>query len=190
MRARASGYRAVCLEEIFVHHFGQSSFGKQPRIRKYGELLAEDKQRFEEKWDLPWQPYGRPKPRYDELVERIRKIVSKKLPADKTVLVVSRGDQRLLDLGNRRAWHFPEAKPGVWLGHHPIDSPEAVTHLEAMRERGGQFLLFPRTGLWWLEHYGGLREHLESRYEAVVRDEETCVIFALNRNPVLHRDRE
>ena len=38
--------------------------------------------------------------------------------------------------------------------------------------------------------YGGLREHLESRYEAVVRDEDTCVIFALNSNPVLHRDRE
>jgi hypothetical protein len=49
-----------------------------------------------------------------------------------------------------------------------------------MREDGGEYVVFPRTGMWWLHHYGGLRQHLESRYTAVVRDEETCVIFALN----------
>jgi len=34
--------------------------------------------------------------------------------------------------------------------------------------------------MWWLDHYRGLAEHLEQRYEAVVREEDTCVIFALN----------
>jgi hypothetical protein len=76
--------------------------------------------------------------------------------------------------------HFPAAKDGSWAGHHPSDSAEAVAQLEAMRKAGGEFIVFPRTGIWWLEHYRGLSEHLEERYEAVVRDEETCVIFALN----------
>ena len=49
-----------------------------------------------------------------------------------------------------------------------------------MRESGGQFIVFPTTGLWWLDHYQGLQEHLESRYDAIVRDEHVCVIFALN----------
>jgi len=49
-----------------------------------------------------------------------------------------------------------------------------------MRAAGGQFIVFPRTGMWWLDHYQGLAEHLEQRYATVVRDEDTCVIFALN----------
>jgi hypothetical protein len=49
-----------------------------------------------------------------------------------------------------------------------------------MREAGGQFIVFPRTGLWWLQHYEGLQEHLELRYDTVVREEGVCVIFALN----------
>ncbi len=36
--------------------------------------------------------------------------------------------------------------------------------------------------MWWLEHYRGLTEHLEQRYEAIVREEDTCVIFALSEN--------
>ena len=51
-----------------------------------------------------------------------------------------------------------------------------------MRAAGGQFIVFPRTGMWWLEHYEACTEHLEQRYEAVVREEDTCVIFALNGN--------
>jgi hypothetical protein len=96
------------------------------------------------------------------------------------VLVVSRGDEELLKLNGCRAWHFPQDDAGIWSGHHPSDSSEAVAELEAMRAKGGQFLLFPKTGLWWLDHYSGLSDHLERSYEAVVREDDTCVIFALN----------
>jgi GT2 family glycosyltransferase len=181
MRARAAGYRLVCAEDAFVHHFGETSFGKLVPTGRYGEILEENKRRFEEKWGEPWQPYERrANPAYDELRERIRAIVSDNLPDDATVLVVSKGDPDLLDLGSRRARHFPEAADGSWAGHHPADSGEAVATLEAMRESGGEFIVFPRTGMWWLQHYDGLQQHLETRYRTVVREEDVCVIFALN----------
>ena len=184
-RARDAGYRLVCAEDAFVHHFGETSFGKLVPTGRYGELLEENKRRFEEKWGEPWQPYQRrADPDYEGLRDRIRELVADAIPAEATVLVVSKGDVELLELGGRRTRHFPEAEDGTWAGHHPADSSEAVATLEAMRADGGEFIVFPRTGMWWLQYYGGLQEHLERSYDAVVRDEDVCVIFALNgRNP-------
>ena len=180
-RAREAGYRLVCAEDAFVHHFGETSFGKLVPTGRYGEILEENKRRFEEKWGEPWQPYERrPDPRYEGLRERIRELVAGAVPAEATVLVVSKGDPDLLELGGRPARHFPEAADGSWAGHHPADSGEAVETLEAMRAAGGQFIVFPETGMWWLQHYEGLHEHLEQKYDAVVREDGVCVIFALN----------
>jgi len=181
LRARRAGYRLVCAEDAFVHHFGETSFGKLVSSGAYNELLDRNKRRFEEKWGEPWQPYERrPNPAYQRLTQRIREIVADTLPAGATVLVVSKGDEELLRIEGHDARHFPAAADGSWAGHHPSDSEEAVAALEAMRAAGGQFIVFPRTGMWWLDHYRGLAEHLEQRYEAVVREEDTCVIFALN----------
>ena len=183
MRARRAGYRLVCAEDAFVHHFGETSFGKLVPSGAYNELLEANKRRFEEKWGEPWQPYDRrPNPAYQRLTQRIREIVADTLPAGATVLVVSKGDEELLRIEGHSARHFPAADDGSWAGHHPADSDEAVAALEAMRAAGGEFIVFPRTGMWWLEHYRGLTEHLEQRYEAIVREEDTCVIFALSEN--------
>jgi GT2 family glycosyltransferase len=181
LRVRRLGLRTVCVEGVLVHHFGETSFGKLVASGEHAQVLATNKRRFEEKWGRPWEPYSRrPKPDYESLTARIRAVVAHELPERATVLVVSRGDDELLELGGREAWHFPQADRGGWAGHHPADSAEAVAQLERLRERGGEFILFPKTNLWWLDHYTGLREHLESRYPAVVRRDDTCVIFALN----------
>jgi hypothetical protein len=181
MRARRAGYRLLCAEDAFVHHFGETSFGKLVASGTYNDLLEANKQRFEEKWGEPWRPYARrPDPAYQRLTQRIREIVADTLPAGATVLIVSKGDEELLRIEGHSARHFPAADDGSWAGHHPSDSEEAVAALEAMRAAGGEFIVFPRTGMWWLEHYPGLTEHLEQRYEAVVREADTCVIFALN----------
>jgi GT2 family glycosyltransferase len=181
MRVRQTGRRLLCAEDVFVHHFGETSFGKLVPTGEYTSLLAENQRRFEEKWGTPWQPYGRRLAvDYEDLTKRIRRLVAGEVPADATVLVVSRGDEGLLALDGRRAWHFPAAVNGNYAGHHPADSAEAISHLEDLRERGGSHLLIPKTGMWWLDHYKGLRRHLESRYRLVVEDEETCKIFQLD----------
>ena len=116
---------------------------------------------------------------YQQLVRRIREVVRAALPPETTVAVVSKGDNELLKLVGRKAWHFPQTADGVYAGYYPADSAEAIAQLEALRAKGADFVLFPRTAFWWLEHYAEFGQHLESRYRAAVRQQGTCLIFAL-----------
>ncbi|MGN1286124.1 MAG: hypothetical protein ACI4XG_06020, partial [Bradyrhizobium sp.] len=70
---------------------------------------------------------------YQQLIQRIREAVRNTLPAQARVLVVSKGDEELLKLGDRKAEHFPQVESGAYAGHHPADSAEAIAHLEAFR---------------------------------------------------------
>jgi len=74
-------------------------------------------------------------------------------------------------LRDRRGWHFPQADDGRYAGHYPASSAEAIAELEALRERGASFLVFPDPSRWWLSHYVELREHLERRYRVECADE-------------------
>jgi hypothetical protein len=116
---------------------------------------------------------------YQQTIHRIRGLVRAVVPRDATVVVISRGDDELLQLGCQQAWHFPRAESGLYAGYYPANSGQAIAHLEALRANGGTHLLLPSTALWWLEHYDGFRQHLESRYRIVLRQDDVCVIFAL-----------
>jgi GT2 family glycosyltransferase len=181
-RVRAAGLRVMCAEDVFVHHFGQASIGHLAVRGKYGELFHENRRRWEAKWHRAWQPYQRrPKPSYQQLTQRIRRAVAAQLPPGETVLVISKGDDELLDLDGRPAWHFPQGPDGAYAGYYPPDSAAAIAHLEALRAREAAFLLLPSTSLWWLDFYGEFRQHLEQHYPRIVNDESTCVIFALRQ---------
>jgi GT2 family glycosyltransferase len=116
---------------------------------------------------------------YSDLVNRIRTVVDTVLPLHSTVLVVSRGDDDLLELAGRRAWHFPRADDGRYLGYHPADDDESIAHLEELRAKGAEYLVIPSVAFWWLDHYSGFAEHLRSRYSTVVYEHDACLIFEL-----------
>jgi GT2 family glycosyltransferase len=180
MRVRKAGLRIVCAEDVLVHHFGEASLGKLVSSGGFDSALEANRKRFEEKWGVTWQPpRHRPGPGYRRLTDRIRRVVAENLPPDATILVVSRGDDELLKLNGHPAWHFPSEGAG-YAGHYPADSDEAVMQLEALRAKGGEYILFPKPSLWWLEHYKGFQEHLERRYRAVVSQKDTCMVFALS----------
>lgn len=105
-----------------------------------------------------------------ELMEPRHAAIERSIPADATVLVVSKGDDELLSETGRTAWHFPQTPGGAYAGHHPADSDEAISHLERLRAKGGQYLLFPDTAYWWLEHYVGFRNHLGGHYQEICHD--------------------
>jgi SAM-dependent methyltransferase len=115
-----------------------------------------------------------------EQVRQVREVIREALPPDATVLVVSRGDDELLELDGRRAWHFPQTEDGVYAGYYPADSAEAIAALEAARTRGAEYIVFPSTARWWLDHYGALREHLEREHTLVIQREDVGVIYALH----------
>jgi glycosyltransferase involved in cell wall biosynthesis len=113
---------------------------------------------------------------YRHLVDDIRTVVTNVVPPGEIVAVVSRGDSALLPTTERPAWHFPEARPGVYAGYHPADSAEAIDALEAARARGAGFFLLPGTAFWWLDHYAGLSRHLVERYRCAFRDAR-CIVY-------------
>jgi GT2 family glycosyltransferase len=55
-RVRQAGYRILCAEDIFVHHWGRASFSLLDQD-KYDRLFDENRRKFEEKWGRAWQPH-------------------------------------------------------------------------------------------------------------------------------------
>jgi hypothetical protein len=126
--------------------------------------------------------------RYRAVIARVRELVDGTVPADATVAVVSKGDDELLQLGGRTAWHVPRTEDGVYRGHHPADGAEAVAHLEALRALGAQFFVLPGTSWWWLDHYPELAAHLERHHRTLVREENLCLIVDLHSAEALAED--
>jgi glycosyltransferase involved in cell wall biosynthesis len=118
-----------------------------------------------------------------QLVPDVLSAVAESVPSDATVAVVSKGDHALLELGGRRGRHFPDDPSGVYLGHHPADSADAIERLEAARRDGVEFLVFPGTAFWWLDHYAEFARHLRDHYRELLRRDGTCVIYELRSRP-------
>jgi GT2 family glycosyltransferase len=186
IRVRQAGYRVVLAEDVFVHHFGQATVGKPNVLENYGEAFHANRRRFEEKWGA-WQPHERrASEEYGALVREVRDVIEMHVPPASTLAVVSKGDEELLRLNDRRAWHFPQSEEGTYAGHYPPDSAAAIAHLEELREAGAEFLVIPQPALWWLEYYIELNEHLERAYRRLNVADGPCLIFDLTKDRSAH----
>ncbi len=125
---------------------------------------------------------------YDRVLRDLPALVARATEAGSTILVVSKGDDRLLRIEDRTGWHFPRAADGRYAGYHPADSEEAVAHLERLRRQGADYIVFPQTSLWWLDHYSALRRYLEGRYDVARRDAAGAV-FDVRRPRTAAEDR-
>ena len=68
---------------------------------------------------------------------------------------------------------------GVYAGRDPANSNEALRFLESIKAKGAEYLVIPAKSFWWLDDYQEFRQHVEAHYRAVVRDDNTCIIFHL-----------
>jgi GT2 family glycosyltransferase/glycosyltransferase involved in cell wall biosynthesis len=150
----------------------------QLRSREIAELQRENTRLS---LDLGRCATDSPELSYKWLCGQVRELAQKVLPLGATVLVVSKGDSSLLEISGCTGWHFPQNERGTYAGYYPADSAAAIAHLEALRAKGAQYLLVPRTAFWWFSHYAALREHLEAHYRIAHIREDLFVIFALDK---------
>ena len=119
---------------------------------------------------------------YAKLVHTIKDLVQITIPLQSMILVVSKGDDELVDLRGRCAWHFPRAVNGKFAGCYPVNSTEAIDHLEKLRAQGAEYFLIPSTSFWWLEFYTEFTQHLQRKYRIVTYQENACIVYSLNKD--------
>jgi hypothetical protein len=171
-----AGYRIVCTEDTYIHHFGQGTIGELCPSGEYEALFKGNLRKFEEKWNIKWTPAKkRYPPTYERVRLRLREVVAAQLPAASKVAVVSKGDDELLRFDGPRGLHFPQTADGSYSYMYPADSADAICQLEEVREAGASHFVLPSTGFWWLEFYSDFAAHLG---KPMITDE-TCLIFSL-----------
>jgi GT2 family glycosyltransferase len=117
---------------------------------------------------------------YEVLRKHLQETVRRWIPAGAQVLVASKGDRALLQLGERDAQHFPQTPKRTYAGHHPANAFDAIAHLEELRCRGAEYLVIPGTAFWWLDHYQGLRQHLTQQGRLIAQEAGVCMVFHLS----------
>jgi hypothetical protein len=115
---------------------------------------------------------------YRQAIERAHELIRGYVPPEATVLIVSKGDEALLKVDGRHTRHFPQDEHGRYAGYHPADSVAAIHHLESLCAKGAQFLLFPKTAFWWLDHYKDFGNYLDAHHRRLIGDD-NCIIFQL-----------
>lgn len=56
VRYHQMGYRVVCAEDVFIHHFQGASFGRLEKAH-YMAVFDENRRKYEKKWGREWEPY-------------------------------------------------------------------------------------------------------------------------------------
>ncbi len=142
------------------------------------DALAQ-KRRFHDQIRSLLAPEQMPALAYGEVkLATLTAIAKTVLDPNSIVLVISRGDPQLVELGNIEGRHFPADPHGSYSGHYPADDADAIQELAAARMAGASHLVVPRPAFWWLDHYHVLARHLQERHRRVW-DDDDCTIFEL-----------
>jgi hypothetical protein len=76
---------------------------------------------------------------------------------------------------------FPRPTTAFTPGIIPQAAWRRLPTSEFLRAKGGEYLLLPATMFWWLDYYVEFKRHLETYYQPLVRQDDTCRIFELRR---------
>lgn len=57
VRLKAKGYKILCAEDVFIHHWGSASFSKLD-TEQYWEIFRKNLRKFESKWEIKWMPHS------------------------------------------------------------------------------------------------------------------------------------
>ena len=177
-RIAAVGMQLVCAEDVFIHHFGEASFSRLYADGARSQIFEANRQRFEDKWGVEWQPHSRrPSRSYENVVEEVRDIAAELLGRGAVVAVISKGDDRLVEMQPRTARHFPCAPDGSFLWYHPAGDQQAIDALAKDEAVGLTHLIIPEPAFWWLDHYTGFKRYLDGHYHQVPTSSANVLVF-------------
>jgi glycosyltransferase involved in cell wall biosynthesis len=95
------------------------------------------------------------------------------VPADETCLLLDDGAFGTLSTGPRVA-PFPQLD-GAYAGP-PADDASAIRDLVRLRETGAHYLAIGFPAFWWLEHYQGFQDYLNSNCRLLLKNERIILI--------------
>jgi hypothetical protein len=116
---------------------------------------------------------------YAELRNRVIELVRLATPRGSKVLIITKGDDEMLEAPGRQCWHFPRAVNGLYAGCYPADSREAIAHLRTLQSQGAQYLCVPSTSYWWLEFYERWTAYLQRCHRLAAYQEDVGVLYRL-----------
>jgi GT2 family glycosyltransferase len=116
---------------------------------------------------------------YKVLRTHVRETVERRTPVGARAIVISKGDPALLEFTDRSGQHFPQSDDGGYAGFHPASSADAIARLDALMDKGLEYLVIPQTAFWWLEYYGEFAAYLREGHEVIARNAH-CIIYRLN----------
>jgi len=112
-------------------------------------------------------------------IAMLRRATRDVVPTGTRVAVISKGDDRLIDIHGLEASHLQADAAGNYLGYHPANCEEAVAYLDEARAKGNAYLIVPKSALWWFSYYTSFRAVLDERYRLVARGT-SCAIYRLS----------
>ncbi len=115
-------------------------------------------------------------PEWEQTLQAIARTIQQVVPLDARVLIVDKYDPTLLHLSKRKGWHFPDRQ--LLPDGYPRNDAVAIQHLEQLKARGAQHIVFPNAAFWWLDYYVEFRQYLEFSAQPLWSDEQ-CIIYRL-----------
>lgn len=184
LQVRAAGLRAVfepACEVNFVPPYPPERAELDYfRMRWDVDRARRSRELLQRKWNLESVPgsiyFVEDRMRWAQLHEvgaRLRELVS----ADETIVLIDDGQwQGLGIVDGLRTLPFLERNGVSW--GMPADDAQAIAELHRMRREGAALAVIAWPSFWWLEHFAGLRDHLQAHCKRVI-DDEVMVAFDL-----------
>jgi hypothetical protein len=115
-------------------------------------------------------------PAWERELREIAVTTQRLVPRAARLLVIDKCDPTVLHLSDRRGGHFPDRR--LMPDGYPRDDESALRHLRQLMARGADHLLIPSAAFWWLDHYRGLRDHLDGEHRLIWSDH-SCKLYRL-----------
>jgi hypothetical protein len=96
------------------------------------------------------------------------------IPAGATTILIDDGQWATNEpIPGRQCVPFPERNGQYW--GPPSGDESAIEELDRLRRDGADFVVIAWTAFWWLEHYGGLNQHIHSKFRRVLQNDDVLV---------------